>query len=205
MSGSTPTSPSSSLKSIMYISGMSDTVIGYNGPGIGSIVCPPNPAPAVNVATGYQQSPGAPVIKRLVGISGGGHLVPTDLCQKNAQGRNAVQEAQASGVCGVNTAVIIGLPALFDCGTIDMATGIKAVNYASTAALEETLHCRNRSAQFSSIEDGNPANRGLSAAAVSSVAASRPPFRSWSRLSSFRRCDSSRLCSPCARPAARKP
>lgn len=42
--------------------------------------------------------------------------------------RNAVQEAQKDGVCGIDSAVIIGLPALFDCGTMgfDWQTGVKA-------------------------------------------------------------------------------
>jgi hypothetical protein len=116
-------------------------------------VCPANPLPATSDMDGYSQSPGQPdVIKRIVGIKGGGHLTPTDLCQTNAQGRNAIEEASADGVCGIDTAVIIGLPALFDCGTIDWKEGVKAVNYASTAALEETLHCRDRSAQFSNMQ-----------------------------------------------------
>jgi dienelactone hydrolase len=150
MSGSTPGTASPSLKSLMFISGMDDTVIGYSFPLIGNVVCPLG---STTTTGAYQASPGPPgVAKRLVGITGGGHLVPTDLCQTNAVGRNAVQEAQADGVCGVNTAVIIGLPALFDCGTIDMAVGIAAVNYASTAALEETLHCKDRSAQFASLQ-----------------------------------------------------
>jgi hypothetical protein len=59
-------------------------------------------------------------------------------------------------VCGINNAVIIGLPALFDCGTIDMVTGNEAVMYASTAALEETLYCRDRSAQFASMQTTIP-------------------------------------------------
>lgn len=53
--------------------------------------------------------------------------------------------------CGIDTAVIIGLPALFDCGTLDLAAGVSAVNYVSTAALEETLHCKDRSAQFDGL------------------------------------------------------
>lgn len=54
------------------------------------------------------------------------------------------------------TAVIIGLPALFDCGTIDMPTGVHAVNYASTAALEETLLCRDRGATFAGLKTAVP-------------------------------------------------
>jgi hypothetical protein len=159
MAGSLNVVPSPSLESLMFIAGMNDTVIGYDSPLIGNVVCGPvaGQSGATSDTGAYQASPGPPnVTKRLVGISGGGHLVPTDLCQTNAQGKNAIQEAQADGVCGINSAVIIGLPALFDCGTIDMPTGLKDVSYASTAALEETLQCRDRSKQFASLRTALP-------------------------------------------------
>ena len=154
MAGSAAVAVSSSLRALMYIGGIDDKVIGYNAPLIGNVVCPLFSSSDTGA---YQASPGPPAVtKRLVGIAGGGHLVVTDLCQKNAVGRNAVEEAQADGVCGINSAVIIGLPALFDCGTIDMATGINAVNYASTAALEEALMCKDRRAQFASLKTNIP-------------------------------------------------
>ncbi|HMI89149.1 MAG TPA: hypothetical protein VK550_33955 [Polyangiaceae bacterium] len=154
MAGSAPVAPSSSLRSLMYIAGIDDKVIGYNAPLLGNVVCPLFSSSDTGA---YQASPGPPgVTKRLVGVTGGGHLVMTDLCQKNAVGRNAIEEAQADGVCGINSAVIIGLPALFDCGTIDMTLGITAVNYASTAALEEALMCKDRSAQFASLKTNVP-------------------------------------------------
>jgi dienelactone hydrolase len=154
MAGSAAVATSSSLRALMYIGGIDDKVIGYNAPLIGNVVCPLFSSSDTGA---YQASPGPPAVtKRLAGIAGGGHLVMTDLCQTNALGRNAIEEAQADGVCGINSAVIIGLPALFDCGTIDMATGIKAVNYASTAALEEVLMCKDRSAQFANIRTTIP-------------------------------------------------
>jgi dienelactone hydrolase len=154
MAGSAPVAPSSSLRALMYIGGIDDKVIGYNAPLIGNVVCP---LFSTSDTAAYQASPGPPAVtKRLAGIAGGGHLVMTDLCQTNALGRNAIQEAQADGVCGINSAVIIGLPALFDCGTIDMASGINAVNYATTAALEEALMCKDRSAQFANIKTSIP-------------------------------------------------
>jgi dienelactone hydrolase len=159
MAGSLQVVPSSSLKSLMFIAGINDTVIGYNAVQLGNIVCSPvaGQAPASSDTAAYQASPGPPsVTKRLVGITGGGHLVPTDLCQMNAQGKNAIQEAQADGVCGINSAVIIGLPALFDCGSIPMQTGITDVTYASTAALEETLMCRDRTSQFANLRTRLP-------------------------------------------------
>lgn len=149
MSASTTTSDAPNLHSLMYIGGLNDAVIGYQSAAIGNAVCPANPFPATSVRDAYTSSPGPPAVKkRLVGITGGGHLVPTDLCQTNDLGNNAIQQAQIDGVCGINTAVIIGLPFLFDCGTIDRVQGIEAVNYATTAQLEETLHCKDHTAAF---------------------------------------------------------
>jgi len=149
MAVSAPVDSSPTLQRLMFIGGMDDKVIGYTGPLIGNVVCE---LFSFSMTGAYQSSPGPPAVtKRLVGVAGGGHLVMTDLCQRNAVGRNAIEEAQADGVCGINSAVIIGLPALFDCGTIDMASGIKAVDYASTAALEEALMCKDRSAQFANM------------------------------------------------------
>jgi hypothetical protein len=105
----------------------------------------------------YNVSAGPPgVTKRLVGIAGGGHLLPTDLCQQNALGRNAVEEAKLDNVCGIDQATIIGLPAIFDCGALDMATGIRAVSYVSTAAFEETLLCKDRTAIFANVRAAVP-------------------------------------------------
>ena len=154
MAVSAPVDSSPTLQRLMFVGGMNDKVIGYTGPLIGNVVCE---LFSFSMTGAYQASPGPPAVtKRLVGVSGGGHLVMTDLCQRNALGRNAIEEAQADGVCGINSAVIIGLPALFDCGTIDMATGIKAVDYVSTAALEEALMCKDRSAQFASLKANVP-------------------------------------------------
>lgn len=154
MSGSAPVTAATGLESILYVSGINDTVIGYNAPLIGNVVCPLG---STWTTSAYAASPGPPAVtKRVVGITGGGHLVPTDLCQTNDLGRNAVQEAQADGVCGINNAVIIGLPALFDCGTIDMKTGLEAVWYASTAAIEETLLCKDRSQAFANLRTNLP-------------------------------------------------
>ena len=159
MAGSLSVNPSSSLKALMFIAGIQDTVIGYNAAQIGNLVCSPvaPQGPASSDTGAYQASPGPPgVTKRLVGIQGGGHLTVTDLCQTNAQGKNAIQEAQADSVCGISQAAIIGLPALFDCGTVSLNDGVHAVNYASTAALEETLHCADRTAQFANMRTAVP-------------------------------------------------
>ncbi|MEY4511922.1 MAG: hypothetical protein RLZZ450_4044 [Pseudomonadota bacterium] len=154
LSGSTTVGQSSSLESILFVSGVADTVIGYDSPLIGNTVCPLGSSDSVDA---YVASPGPPKVKkRIVGITGGGHLSVTDLCDRNKAGKSSIEELQAAGVCGVGSAVIIGLPALFDCGTIDWKKGVEAVNYATTAALEETLYCRDRTSQFAALKSKVP-------------------------------------------------
>jgi pimeloyl-ACP methyl ester carboxylesterase len=156
LSGSAATDTSDSLESILYLSGMEDRVMPYNfGPWVGDVVCPLG---SLTVEGGYAFSPGMPKVKkRLVGIAGGGHLVPTDLCQTNMQGKNAIQEAEENKVCGVGGAVIIGLPYLFDCGRLtDWKVGVTATNYATTAVLEETLHCKDRTQAFKDMKSKVP-------------------------------------------------
>ena len=93
----------------------------------------------------------------MVGIKGGGHLVPTDLCRPNSAGKVATQESQDDGVCGISSAVNgLGLGALSDCGTIDWKAGVEAVNYATAAALEETLLCQDRTKQFAALKTNLP-------------------------------------------------
>jgi dienelactone hydrolase len=158
ISGSTQVSPAPDMTSIMWIAGMDDTVIGYNDSLLGNIVCPANPLPASSDTGAYDASPGPPeVTKRIAGIRGGGHLSVTDLCQVNSLGNTDLEQMHMDNICGVDSAVIIGLPALFDCGTIDWKMGVDAVNYVSTAALEETLLCRNRKPQFDALQMNVPA------------------------------------------------
>jgi dienelactone hydrolase len=147
LSGSMPNS-NAALKSLLYVSGISDTVIGYDAPLIGNVVC----SPGASSSKGAYMDSVAMGPKRLVGITGGGHLVPTDLCQKNDQGRNAIEQSQVDGVCGIDNAVFIGLPALFDCGTIALKDGLNAVIYPTTAALEEVLHCKDRTKAFADMQ-----------------------------------------------------
>ena len=143
LSSAAPTMMGGMLKSTMYISGMSDTVFASNmGAGLGNVVCP---GATGSVADAYNASSGPPGIKkRLVGVQNGGHLVPTDLCQKNMDGNNAIQVLHNHHWCGVDAVAIVGLPTLFDCGAnnFDWQVGVKDVAYATTAAFEETLTCR---------------------------------------------------------------
>ena len=157
ISGSTQISPAPDLKSIMWIAGMDDTVIGYTDSLLGNLVCPANPLPASSDTGAFEASPGPPeVTKRIAGIKGGGHVSVTDLCQVNSLGHTDLAQMQMDNVCGVDSAVIIGLPALFDCGTLDWKQSVGAVNYVSTAALEEALQCRDRKAQFDALRTNVP-------------------------------------------------
>jgi len=157
LNSTAPTAASTGLKSTMYISGMADTVFAYKtGLSLGNAVCP-MAQNAVN--DGYNASAGPPdVKKRLVGVTDGGHLTPTDLCQKNAEGNNAITVLHNHHYCGVDAVAIVGLPTLFDCGAngFDWQVGVKDVGYASTAAFEETLQCRDRTAAFANIKTANP-------------------------------------------------
>jgi hypothetical protein len=88
--------------------------------------------------------------RRHVGITNGGHIDVTDLCkEKNPMGRTAIQVAADVGVCGAGI-----LSVLAQCGGDPVATEVAPliVNYATTAALEETLHCKNRDAAWSTLQ-----------------------------------------------------
>jgi hypothetical protein len=140
LAGTHDVAASSTLKSVLFIGGMADSVLTYTPPatGIGGFLYP---------GTQTEAYMGSPAPKHLVGITGGGHLAVTDLCQNNAMGMNAIEVAMANGVCGLGL-----LPSLFDCGTVDRLKGTAIVNAASTAALEETLHCLDRSAQWAGMK-----------------------------------------------------
>ena len=158
MAGSVGVATSSTLKGITFIAGIDDKVITYNSAlgSIGNVVCTQGNLQQSDTGA-YTASPGPPAVKkRLVGITGGGHLSVTDLCTLNSAGVDAAHEAINDGVCGVGDAVIIGLAALDDCGTVDMDTGIHDTNYASTAAFEEVLMCTDRSAAFANLQQNLP-------------------------------------------------
>ena len=157
LSSAAPMTPGGMLKSTMFISGMSDTVFNYaTGGGLGNLVCP---GATGAVTDAYNATNVAGAKKRLVGVTGGGHLTPTDLCQKNAEGNNAIQVLHNHHWCGVDQVAIVGLPTLFDCGaaTFDWQTGVKDVAYASTAAFEEILTCRpERATTITNMKTAQP-------------------------------------------------
>jgi hypothetical protein len=127
----------SSLKSVLLVTGASDAVV--------------NPSSDMTAYSGATAS-----IKRIVEIAMGNHLDVTDLCyQTNSAGKTGIQVADQYDVCGTgapSTALAL-LNGLAQCGTVmPPIAGPEIVNYASTAALEETLHCVNRSAAFSGLQ-----------------------------------------------------
>jgi hypothetical protein len=95
-------------------------------------------------------------VKRLVGITNADHLDVTDLCsQTNSAGQTGIQVANQYGVCsGLGLTL---LNSLAKCGTLTPAVaGPDIVNYVTTAALEETLHCANRDAAFTNLKSAYP-------------------------------------------------
>jgi predicted dienelactone hydrolase len=134
LGGTVPTQ-TSLLKSVLVAAGTSDSVVPFSSD-----------------QSAYTGST-AP-IKRLVGITGGNHLDVTDLCtQTNAAGQTAIEVANQYGVCGAGV-----LAALAKCGGLNPPQiGPDIVNYVTTAALEETLHCQDRTSAFSNLETKYPA------------------------------------------------
>jgi hypothetical protein len=125
---------SAALESVLYVSGMDDGIVEFS-----------------SVRNAYQQAPGP---KWLVGIEDAGHLIVSDLCDlKNDQGKNILEIAQEHDVCGTQ----IG-GALFDCDPayIDGATGWPIVNFATSAVLEDALHCTDGAGALDRLKDTFP-------------------------------------------------
>lgn len=127
----------SAVRSTLFMGGASDSVVPYSSD-----------------VQAYQGSTAA--VRRVVGITGGNHLDVTDLCyQTNATGKTAIQVANQYDVCGTGapSAALSLLNALAQCGSVSPPiAGPEIVNYATTAALEETLHCVARDAAFAALQ-----------------------------------------------------
>ncbi len=107
------------LQSSLTLGGTADSVVAYS-----------------NLQSGYEASASP---KRLIGISNAGHLVPSEICTaSNEAGQNLLEIAGETGVCGAAAAGF-----LFQCSDDLLAdeTGWAIVEYATSAAFEETLHC----------------------------------------------------------------
>jgi dienelactone hydrolase len=122
-------SASADLKSVLNVTGMADSVTTYS---------------ASRNAYDSSASP-----KRIVGITGAGHIDVTDLCKsKNQAGKVGIDVAKQHNVCGAS--VLAGLAQCGDASVTDVAPVI--VNYATTAALEETLLCKERKPAFAALK-----------------------------------------------------
>jgi len=122
-SGSTDVS---GLSSALFLGGMADSVVSFS-----------QTQAAYNATT-------AP--RRLLGISEGGHLVFSDICElTNDDGLDLVEIATDAGVCGTQFASF-----LFDCAanTIPAKDSRAIVAAATTWELERHLHCDGSLAAF---------------------------------------------------------
>lgn len=113
------TEAGSKLESTLVMGGQADKVVAY-----------------ASTVKGYESSPAK---KRLVGLAKAGHLFPSGLCWlESASGLNILEVAQKYQVENANLA-----GTLFDCPADQPseAESRAVVDYATAAALEETLHC----------------------------------------------------------------
>lgn len=118
MAGSGGTSVTA-LTSALFVGGMADSVVSFS-----------------ETQKAYD---GTTVARRLVGITGGGHLVFSDICElTNDQGQDLVEIATEAGVCGTMFAAF-----LFDCAasTIPAEDSNAIIKGATTWELESHLHC----------------------------------------------------------------
>jgi len=113
------------LRSSLVLGAMADAVVPYS-----------------SQLGGYETTPPR---KRLVGIANTGHLAFSEMCAlTNDTGASLIEIAQASGVCGVEFA-----DALFQCDDafVPDPDSWDVIHYASSAVLEEELHCEPRAAE----------------------------------------------------------
>lgn len=126
--------PGEALRSVLVLGAQSDKVVNYS-----------------EQQTGYADSP-AP--KRLVGLANTGHLIFSSLCSlRNSDGQDFLALAAEYEVCGAQFA-----SALFDCDDAYLADeqGWEIVQYVTSAALEETLHCSSAGDNFADLQSKYP-------------------------------------------------
>lgn len=119
LAGNAAAKPSPSLERVLFIGGKSDQVVSFG-----------------QVQTAWT---GSTMPRDLVGITGAGHLVFSDLCDtRNTSGKNLLEVAQQYNLCGASLAGM-----LFDCDPSYIAAprGWDITNYATTAAFEPALQC----------------------------------------------------------------
>ena len=131
LASSQPASTSPTLRASLFLGAEEDAVVRYS-----------------QTVSAYERSVDP---KWLLGIAGSGHLAPSDLCDlENTEGQDLVDVAQEYGVCGAMFASF-----LFDCqdSHIDPEEARVITRAITTAVLEQTLHCQDRSAVIAAIPD----------------------------------------------------
>lgn len=125
----------SALTSSLVLGALSDSVVPFS-----------------SQSDGYD---GSPTSKRLVGIANTGHLAFANLCSlTNTEGQDLVEIATEHDVCGVQFASF-----LFQCDDsfLPDPEAWEIINFASSAVLEETLHCEpEASAELGLIQGTYP-------------------------------------------------
>jgi hypothetical protein len=128
-------SPGALLASTLVMGGTEDSVVAYT-----------------QQQSGFSESPSP---KRLVGIEGAGHLSFSEICSlENAAGDDLLTIATDNDVCGAQFAGV-----LFQCSA-ELLPDVEAweiVDYATSAAFEETLHCSTIGDAFADITTRFPA------------------------------------------------
>lgn len=123
------TTAGAALVSTLVLGGTADSIVAYD-----------------QQLTGYASSP-AP--KRLVGLAEAGHLAFSEICSLHDDaGQNLLEIAEAAGVCGAQFAGF-----LFQCSDalLPDADAWAIVDHATSAVLDETLHCRDIGAAFDQL------------------------------------------------------
>ncbi len=131
LAGNRSVIPNPDLRSALFLGGMTDQVIPFS-----------------QTQRAYTETAQT---SRLLGITGGGHLIFSDICElTNSDGQNLVEIATEAGVCGTQFA-----SQLFDCAasTIPPAEAKRLVNTASTWVLEQDLHCAVGASDFEMLVD----------------------------------------------------
>jgi len=118
------TSEGSVLQSSLIMGGIDDGVTRYSGQ-----------------QQGYENTSG---VKRLVGLSGAGHLAFSDLCLLGRENGGLVEIAQNAGVSGAAFASFLWDGC--DEGQLAAEISIEIVKDISTLILEEVLQCRGSNA-----------------------------------------------------------
>lgn len=129
LAGNAAAKPGGTLERVLFMGGKSDQVVSYG-----------------QVSTAWT---GSTMPRDLVGITGAGHLVFSDLCDtRNTAGKNLLEVAQQYNLCG---AALAGM--LFDCDPayIPAQRGWDITNHATSAVFEPALQCTTTTDAIGSI------------------------------------------------------